>query len=133
MEVNKKNGQRIPKKPKPKMTSPYYKDGKAIPDEKPHELVLASFGEPDLQERVDELTRMSRIRRIRRNDALDDIAFEQDVDAELPDEGITPYEVDGADVSGREEPSPDFPPAEQNDDEVVAAEPQGEAVAEESQ
>ena len=109
MKINKNNGQRILSKSNPKPVSPFYKDGKAMLDEKPHELVLASFGEPDLQERVDDMTRLSRVRRIRPNDRLDDLAFENDDDLEIPDEGITPYEegvgkIDG--VSGREEPSP---------------------------
>ena len=70
MKINKNNGQRILSKSNPKPVSPFYKDGKAMLDEKPHELVLASFGEPDLQERVDDMTRLSRVRRIRPNDRL---------------------------------------------------------------
>lgn len=81
--------------------SPHYKNGKAFVDPKPHPNILASLNEPDINDRVDELTRLSRIRRAERIDALEIEAFErdEDIDLEMADEGITPYQIDAQTVA----------------------------------
>jgi hypothetical protein len=119
---------RLAPKIKRKPHNPKLKDGKAYLDEVPHEGILASLEEPTLAERVNDLTKLSRVRRVRLNQKLAEYEFDHDdFDAEdfLSDgDGLSPYEIDAlkedgqdADVSGREEPSPDpVPPAEQSDE-----------------
>lgn len=133
------------KKPTPKVAAkahnPRVKDGFAVLDEKPHELLLAGT-DPTLAERVDDLTRLSRIRRLRYNQTVAERDFEDDLDLydDIPEEGLSPYEIEGEglspqeaaleepDVSGREEPSPSSSPAEQSGEAANG----GEATAKQS-
>ncbi len=104
-----------------KLHNPKIKDGQSVLDKVPHPLLLQDAG-IDLQERVDDLTRLSRIRRKSFNVEAAERAFELGIDMDDYDpEGLTPSELDGGDVSvgdvsGREEPSPTkpTPPAKQS-------------------
>lgn len=72
--------------------------GEEIVSSKPHPELLAAFHPPTLQEQVDNLTRLSRIRRttvMRDLENLDDDTLDL-IDDEIDDElGMTPYEYDG--------------------------------------
>lgn len=79
--------------------SEFYKDGKCFPDDTPHELLLAGT-DPTLPERVADLTRLSRTRRMSIHGQVADRDFEEGLGIyeDMPDEGITPYELEGGDV-----------------------------------
>jgi hypothetical protein len=108
---------RVTKPAKAKQGSPIYKDGKCYPDDKPHELMLQSISdnEPDLQQRVHDLTRLSRIRRVSRNDELDYAAFERDEYIDVDDEGITPAQFDAIQDDLKADAATSSSPAEQTE------------------
>ena len=98
------------------------KDGKFYPSDEPHPALLHDPG-LDLADRVNDLTRLSRVRRISATqEALREKAFENNIDLDDSVEGLTPYEIEGSfispepvsaseDLSVREEPSPLASPA----------------------
>jgi len=80
------------KKPSPRVArkrhNPRIRDGFAILDEKPHDLLLAGT-DPLLAERIEDLTRHSRIRRLRFDQRMAELDFEKDLDImdNIPPEG----------------------------------------------